>query len=173
METTELVDYGILQEVSDYRCHVCFGEGNVYIYRTEAGKKAIASGWYEERSATQEGIEGVTARGYPVPVDEIDGIRCVEIPVVCLRHLPITPKSPTTEKGKIAALTVTFMLRNGLLPLEIGAKDVGDQKMQVEGVDILVNSAFRIQVKCDWNGGRRGTGNLFLQTAECNPLRRF
>jgi hypothetical protein len=48
--------------------------------------------------------------------------------------------------------------------------------MQFEGLDIVVATRVRIQVKLDFRGGERelgGTGNLFLQTAECNPTRSY
>ena len=38
---------------------------------------------------------------------------------------------------------------------------------------IVVNGKWRIQVKCDYDAGPGGTGNLFLQTAECNPLKQI
>ncbi len=49
--------------------------------------------------------------------------------------------------------------------------------MQIRGVDIVVRGQWRIQVKCDYDAGRgkdgSGTGNLFLQVAERNPLKRI
>lgn len=54
------------------------------------------------------------------------------------------------------------------------AEESGDKSVQIAGTDIVVCCKKRIQVKCDSRCGERplGTGNLFLQRAERNPLRR-
>ena len=47
------------------------------------------------------------------------------------------------------------------------------ENVQIQGTDILVFSRKRVQVKCDYRCGDRplGTGNVFLQRAERNPLK--
>ena len=71
------------------------------------------------------------------------------------------------------------MVLNGLLPIPAIADNVREIDVQLLGGDVIIKpNAIRkdeivIQVKCDYDGGERelgGTGNLFLQVAESNPL---
>jgi hypothetical protein len=68
-----------------------------------------------------------------------------------------------------------LFLVHGRFPIEFDPKIVEGRGLQIEGMDIIVNCKVKIQVKCDFTGGRKplGSGNLFLQTAECNPLRNY
>jgi hypothetical protein len=66
------------------------------------------------------------------------------------------------------------MLRAELIPIPIAINIDNDESMQIQGTDILINSYLRLQVKCDYDAGDRkygGTGNIFLQTEECNPYK--
>jgi len=166
-----LIEYGIKQEQTDYRCHVCFGEWRIYIYKTADGRKAIESNAYASRSAKQPGVDHITALGYAVPVNHIPGIRGVEIPF-WRGHCPVTKDSSTSEKGRAAVRCIQAMLERGLMPISLGSSEVGNQKMQIQGTDIVIYCQLRIQVKCDWDGGFNGTGNLYIQTHELNPLGR-
>jgi len=111
-----LVTYGVEHEVSDWRCHVCFGEGAVYLFPTDSIKQVVDNRDFSIGEAGQPGVEGITGVGLLVP--------CAEIPDLCRVPIPqwMQAKTPVTRQS------------------------------------------------CDWNGGTSGTGNLFIQTAECNPL---
>lgn len=175
----DLVEYGIQNEGSHVRVHVCPTVRRVYVFPTECGKMAIETLKYQKKHGFQPGYEGPTAEGYPVPPEDIE--RCVEI---CLRDtswdsISFSLDDSTEEKGNKAVKLVKAMLRNGLLPLPAEGREVKDKDMQIQGTDILIkaNSLYheeiRVQVKCDYPGGRKelgGTGNLFLQVAECNPF---
>jgi hypothetical protein len=87
----------------------------------------------------------------------------------------------TSDKGRKAVELVAAMIRNGLFPLPyaVGQLDSDPAKdMQINGDDIIVDlgaNRVHIQVKCDFRGGDKalgGTGNLYLQVAERNPLKR-
>lgn len=170
---TQLHDYGILNEQSDYRIHVCPLAGKIYSYPTASGIDACLSGKHQKRSATQPGVSYATAEGFCVPIDSIPDIRCVSIPDSYLDRwfANVSRESTTTHKGNMAARLVARMLQTGTLPLPLYGKLVSNMRLQLDGVDILVDCRLRLQVKCDWRGGvgSNCTGNLFLQTAECNP----
>jgi hypothetical protein len=50
----------------------------------------------------------------------------------------------------------------------MGIYEVDDWEFQVRGVDLVLARRVTIQVKCDYNAGNAGTGNLYIQTKECN-----
>jgi hypothetical protein len=172
---TQLVEYGIQNEKSDLRAHVCVVAGRVYTYATEDGQAAIATGAFRTRDVKTHNI--VTARGYLVPPGRIKGCRWVDIPQVWRTHpaLKIEHSDSTGVKGERAAQIVRGLLIQNKFPLFAGTADmVSDEVLQVQGIDISVT--VRIQVKCDFRGGHRdagGTGNLFLQTHECNPFKQY
>ena len=65
------------------------------------------------------------------------------------------------------------MISLGLISLALSVAQVPEVDMQLNGSDLEIMHAKSIQVKCDWNAGHKelgGTGNLFLQVEECNPL---
>ena len=172
---TELVEYGIQNEDSDLRVHVCPTVRRMYIYSTSAGVAAIETGKYEKAAANTlvDGAWIKTAEGYLVPPDDIDGCVNVTIPEWMAAHF--SKDSSTTRKGALATRLVQRFCKEGWFPLPAGAIPVDDHRMQVSGIDlIIIGDRVKIQVKCDFRGGPRelgGTGNLFLQVAECNPLR--
>ena len=167
-----LREYGILQERTDYRAHVCFQDKCVYVYRTEAGVKAVLSGRFPKKPAGQPGVEGYTAEGYLVPPSGISGCQRIPIPGEWLQRMRCRREESTTVKGEKAVQIVQAMLRAGRFPVEFRPKAVTDLKMQVDGLDITVGCKLHIQVKCDYYGGESGTGNLYLQVAEANPLKK-
>lgn len=179
MSQAYLVDYGIQNEQSDIRVHVCPAVRRVYCYPTLDGLKIIKRGNYRLVPAFQPGWDAPTAEGYLVPPGDIPN--CVELKFRDLywNHLAFQKKESTSIKGEKAVRLVKFMLRHGFLPLPTRSQVIEDKDMQVQGTDILVKAKhlnykdLRIQVKCDFDGGRRdlgGTGNLFLQVRESNPF---
>ena len=92
----------------------------------------------------------------------------IEIPVEF--WIDIRENMTTGEKGRRAVELVANMLEAGKVPLEVKPQEVKDKALQIKGTDITVTSDTKIQVKCDYNSGHKGTGNLFLQVEECNPL---
>ena len=74
----------------------------------------------------------------------------------------------------LAVSIVAEMLKRQLIKLPVNIALIDDKNMQIRGTDILIQSKLCLQVKCDYLAGERqfgGTGNIFLQTAECNPRR--
>ena len=86
----------------------------------------------------------------------------------------------TSEKGDRAVDIVSAFLKSGRFPLWLEGEFVTDREIQITGTDIKVKGNWKIEVKCDFRASdERGqphpncTGNLYLQVAERNPLRRI
>ena len=171
---TTLVDYGIQSEGSHYRAHVAYVAQRVYVFPTASGKKAIDRGVYERAQAKTQGI--VTAEGYKVPTSHIDGLSEVFIPLSVYRQFKIEAWMPTGEKGRLATYIVATMMKDSLIPLPVVVDFTDDRALQIKGTDIIVGTSLHVQVKLDYYAGDKrsgGTGNLFLQVAECNPFRQY
>lgn len=165
-----LVAYGIQTEKSDYRIHVSPITRRVYVFQTEAGRKAIATGKHHKRLA-YTGSQA-TGEGYLVPPREIEGCKAIVIPEDQLPLLTGAASGNTSVRGDAAARVAYEMLQRGLVPIILEAKEITETQMQLDGVDITVSATCKIQVKYDEKAGPRewgGTGNLFLQVAEINP----
>lgn len=175
---TSLVNYGIQTEQSDLRAHVCVYAQKVYVYRTPDGVNLIQSGMYQAKPTYTAGI--ITALGCAVPVSSIPGVASVDIPQVWLDVLNFSERDTPTAKGEKAIKVVKGLLNKGRFPLlPLTVKEVDDRQMQIAGTDIHISLEMKvkIQVKCDYKGGVGDgmakyvcTGNLYLQTAECNPF---
>jgi len=171
---TKLVDYGIMHEESDIRAHVSVITGIVYVYPTAEAVELVGSGNYRMASAYTNGIE--TARGYLVPPGDIPHCREVPIPPKVLTAARFLEGDTTSQKGDKAVSIVKWLLRAGQFPLWVESEIIKDHEMQVNGTDIIVRINTRIQVKCDYRAGKKesgGTGNLFIQIAECNPYLQY
>lgn len=170
----ELFDYGIQTEDSDIRAHVSVTNRAIYVFQTSEGLLAVERHQPPERPAYQDGVRGATAIGWLVRPDWISGLRKVPCDNWPGWHRFLKPGLSTSDKGALAVECVTSALRSGAFPLWIEAEESGDKSVQIAGTDIVVCCKKRIQVKCDSRCGERplGTGNLFLQRAERNPLRR-
>jgi hypothetical protein len=84
----------------------------------------------------------------------------------------------STEKGKHAVDVAIEALRAGKFPLWVyDARETEQTNLQIKGTDLMLTVQWKIQVKCDYWAGRgddgQGTGNLYLQVAELNPLKRY
>lgn len=169
---TVLVEYGIQNEQSDLRAHVSVVTGLVYVFSTLAGQVAVATGGYRKVPVYTQGI--VTAEGYLVPPQALTGCRKAFIPQQYKDSIKATDS--TSQKGDKAVAIVLHLLRVGMFPLIAQALPVHAKDLQVSGTDILFAMQGRVQVKCDYAGGEikyGGTGNLFLQFAECNPFKQY
>jgi len=169
-----LVGYGIQTDGSHYRAHVGYVAQHVYIFPTKNGLRALEEYDYMERSVKTRDIE--TARGFAVPISHIEGIQEILIPLVVLAKYMIESYFATGIKGGLATEMVAEMLRRGLIPLPVLANLADGIDLQIAGTDIIIASSLHMQVKLDYKAGDRkygGTGNLFLQVAECNPFRQY
>lgn len=172
---TTLVEHGIQTENSHLRAHVCPLAHKVYVFPTQNALDAIASGRYPQRPARQPGIDVITAMGYLVPPFDIE--QCVGIALRPAVWDSISWDGSTRWKGRQATTLVMGMIRRGMFPIPAIGTEIEDQDLQIDGTDIIIRAgAIRqqdiiIQVKCDYPGGELpGSGNLYLQTEECNPF---
>lgn len=171
---TRLVEYGIHTEKSDIRAHVSVTTKSVYVYMTTSGVDAISNNdSYRKVPAYTGNI--ITAMGYLVPPADIPGCKRIVIPNDLLQNAKLTnPKETTTAKGNKAVYIVKEMLKRRLIPFSFDVAEITDEMMQISGTDIFIKAQAKVQVKCDWTAGPRelgGSGNLFLQIAECNPFK--
>ena len=167
MKNTKLIEYGIFQYDSDYCAHVGFVAAMIFLYETEYMKKFISSNSYRKAPAYQGNIK--TAEGFLVPWDKPDLIT-INLPILNKKY---SFCSDTSTKGQWAVDVVKHALRLGMIPFRFKVDEITDKDMQIKGKDIIAISTFSIQVKCDWKAGpmeKGGTGNLFIQTHECNPF---
>lgn len=170
----KLVEHGIQNEQSDVRIHVCVMVRRLYVFKTENGMAAIKTGLYKARPAFQmvNGVKRQTATGYVIPWNKIEGCTPVVLPEPLLKANPIHETDKPDIKGKNARVIAVRLLEDGRLPIPMKVNVVENTQQQIEGMDLVVDSKIRIQVKCDFRGGNRdlgGTGNLYLQIAEANP----
>jgi hypothetical protein len=175
----ELFDYGIQSEDSHVRAHVCPTVRRIYVYPTAKGIKALPNG--KEAYGYQPGVEGATAKGNLVKPFNIENCVSLQINDKAWTFINFKEGESTTEKGAKAVKLIVAMIRVGLFPLPAGIIiDPNVSKaIQIKGDDIYVwtqKSRVKIQVKCDFRGGEKnlgGTGHLYLQTAERNPLKKI
>jgi len=172
---TRLVDYGIQSCESEYTVHVCPKSGKVYVFRTQIGQELARTHLYLEKSVWTK-LPGnkrcETAKGYPVPWNHFAGIRFYDIPDDLLRTHGKLEKASTSQKGGWAEQVFQKMCEHGLIDHDTTSATVDDLDRQIRGIDVEVQAP-TYQVKYDGPGGHKefgGTGNLFLQTQECNPL---
>lgn len=181
LKNTKLVDYGIQTEQSDLRAHVCVNAGQVYVYPTKKGIEAVNNGNFRKIAVSQPGAAFVTAEGFLVPPSLIWGCIPINASWAMQRAGSIRYTDSTTTKGDWAVRVVRHLLNAGWFPFWGTPEVVAATEIQIQGIDVLVTSKARIQVKCDFDGGappkagrvgERVTGNLFLQVSECNPFGR-
>lgn len=170
----ELFESGICTERSDIRAHISVVNSTIYVFQTAHGIRAIERLSPPIATAGQPGVEGVTASGWKVPWNAIEDIRCVR-PVHWNQWCDFRETMSTSEKGKLAVRCVQYAMEMGRFPIWLLADEDDRESVQIKGTDILLFCKKRIQVKCDWRCGERprGTGNLFLQKTERNPLRLY
>jgi hypothetical protein len=172
---TNLVHYGIQNDKSDYRAHVCVNAKAVYIFETSKAAKLVKEKTFKKVTVFTDAIK--TATGFIVPWQDIPDLHVVSIPQNWMDKIQFSEDEQTTKKGEKAVKIVKGILKKGMVPIIMEGQEVEDTDMQVAGFDITINININIQVKCDYRGGgvkgRDTTGNLFLQISECNPFKRI
>ena len=171
MKLRELREYGIHTEESDVRAHVSVVNRTIYVFRTEFALAAFNSGQFREKDAFQPGFEQRTARGVLVPPDAIDDMRRLQFATWPYWDR-VDKEMSTSRKGKAAMKCVTDAMQGAIFPFWVKATGSTSRDIEIRGIDIIVSMNTRVQVKCDYAGGDKplGTGFLFLQKAEINPL---
>lgn len=170
----KLINYGIFEEESDYRIHVCPVVKRAYCYPTIPMKEMLRfnASVLQKRTARQGKL--VTAEGFIVPIQMIPELQEIQIPELLLVRHRFFEDDSTTKKGQKAVQISKALLEQGLVQIAVSVEEINDIELQIKGGDtqVIVNSGVIFQIKCDKNGGSKkhgGTGNLFIQTHECNP----
>lgn len=180
-----LYESGIQTENSDIRCHVSPVTRLAFIFRTAELLKLDLSK-YREAFGYQPGVRGVTGKGRLVPLRDIPDLRVVQWWVEPWWAGWPPKDGGTSEKGSRAVDVASRLMHAGRFPVWFStAVDSARIEVQRGGTDILLWGKWRVQVKADYDAGPkdgplvekypvcRGSGNLFIQTAERNPLKRF
>lgn len=172
----QLIEYGIQTENSDYRAHVGYKTQHIFVFPTKNGLKEVVK--FNNIGKRTVSIDGktITAKGYPISISSIEGMQSIFIPQDIYKKYTIYPDMATTIKGQLAVQIVFEMLKRTLISLPINVDIKNNKAIQIKGTDIVINSKLKIQVKCDFNAGDKkhgGTGNVFLQTDECNPYKLY
>lgn len=174
-----LTFYGIYQEHSDIRAHVSPVTKMVFAYRTKDMLEVIQQRKFKRREAYQDGVKWPTGYGLLVPYNlAVNQKKIVYVLDFANRYWwdNFSGSWDTARKGKYAVSVIRQIIIEGKFPLWIQPEFKTDVKTDIEGTDILVVGNWRIQVKLDQRAGPRekgGTGNLFIQTHEMNPLRKY
>ena len=171
----KLFEHGIMQDESDYRIHVGFRVGAIYVFPTESGKAAVRSGKYPVKYAGQQGTSLTTSQAIIPSWRELRGVKEIKIPDGLLQAANCKKSESTSIKGKKAVMIVQAMHQMGLIPIRFTITEIKSESMQIKGVD-MATKPITLQVKCDFECGDKskgGTGNLYLETHECNPLGRI
>ena len=169
----ELFEYGIHTESSHVRAHVSVVNATIYAFPTHRGVEAILRERPILRLAFQDGVAGATAEGWLVKVEWITDLRRVKF-YSWEGWKDFHERLSTRQKGVLAVRCVIEAMKRGRFPFWLDASEDERETVQITGTDILVFCKKRVQVKGDYRGGDSppGTGNLFLQKAERNPLKR-
>jgi len=169
-----LVKYGISEEESDIRAHVTLIGRQIVVFPTAEIVRLIGETQYREATATQPGVNGqITARGYVVPITDIQRLAIVRSDKYPWPTQKQYDDMSLSNKGDIAVQAVCAAIRANRFPLWVSADIVSDIELDIRGMDITINARRRIQVKHDWGCWNGGTGNVFIQTHECNPLKQY
>ena len=171
MNNKQLINYGITEEESNFRIHVFPKSNNLYLILTKELKELIKVKNYKIVSVYTNNI--VTAQGYLVPIKDINYLpSTLEIPLAQswndIKKQIGKGDLDNSEKGFIAETVAQWSLISFFkIPFDSIKNATKDE--QLKGIDFKIN-AETFQVKCDYNGGEKGTGNLFIQINECNPF---
>lgn len=179
METNQnkLFAYGIQNEESHLRAHVCPIVRRIYVFPTKNGLAVLSDGI--ETMGYQNGVLGATASGFRVKPFDIPKCVSLQINTTAWDNIKLDKNESTSIKGQKAVRLVVAMIKAGVFPLPLGCIVDANLKKSIEikGNDIFVwtvKDRINIQVKCDFPGGEKelgGTGFLYLQTAERNPFK--
>ena len=172
----QLFDYGIHNEASNIRAHVGVLAKTLFVFPTVCAVRVMPG--FAKKGARQPGVNGITAEGYCVPPAAIPNLR--RLAIAEERLVGFDDDLSTSEKGNRAVAIVTAFLKAGRFPLWLEGDFVTDPEIQITGTDIRVRGNWKIEVKCDYRASDtygkphwNCTGNLYLQIAERNPLRRI
>lgn len=169
----KLYQYGIEEEQSDIRAHVSLPGRCVTVYKTADMVTLIQSRNYRQKFATQPGVDFPTAQGWLVPIGDIQPQYVLTSELYPWRNYNHGDMN-LGQRGDMAVQCVRAFIVSNKFPLWVCGHINDDKELDIQGTDIVVSARRRIQVKYDWlaySKDKGGSGNLFIQSHECNPLK--
>jgi len=158
-------EHGIVTDQCDWRVHVAPLACKLFVFRPSEAVKVLHLG--KRVNGFQNGVQGATSIGVLLPPQTLPGLFKIDLD----SNYGYSTEWSTSEKGCWAtAVTITHL----------GGTFVQELELQYKGVDVVGSRIGSLEVKCDERASfakglphPRCSGNLFLQLAERNPLRRF
>jgi hypothetical protein len=160
----------------------------IIVFSTTNAVAAMDAGYGKPKGAGQSGVKGKTSAGIAMPIEHIDGLCCYSLNEWIwskgdngwewMESNASWLMKDTNAKGRCADQCVQFAAAHGAMGFPpCKPKVTSNMKQQISGSDMVLTiegEDIVIQVKCDWKSGKRpkGWGNVYLETAEANPLRR-
>ena len=155
---TGLVEYGIEDETTDYRAHVCPLVRRVYVFETKSGIEAVkesglesvavysacAKHWGHKPDCPICSGKGkvLTALGFPVPVTTIPGVVEVSLPREWWEKAGIDESQSTSEKGDRAVRIVAGMIKTGRFPFMVSQEFITDRDIQISAFGRVSGGGF-------------------------------
>lgn len=177
---TKLIEYGIRQEKTDYRIHVC-GLSNVcYVFETAKMVQYLNVNEDKLRQVDVKTYGVITAKGYLVSIANFLNLGIGKeyiLPSYIWKN--VSEKDSEKNKGVWAVGITKKAIESNIIVFNFVVKEETNIVKQIQGQDLLiVNNELKVQVKCDFRAclkqqHERGTGNLFIQTWECNPTKQY
>lgn len=174
-----MTTHGPLTEIATWRAHCSPVTQRVFLFRNADLRTLLDARLYQGRPFQRKqiflslrGHRTQTAEGWLVPWRLVPGIQAFPLPPLWWHKFQIG--ASTSAKGARAVEVFEAAVHCGCIPPLRGqimrAATVDEQKA---GADLWCDAGY-VEVKCDWLAGDRedgGSGNLFIQEREINPLR--
>lgn len=177
---TKLVKYGIEEENTDYRIHVCGLTNICYVFETKKMIDYLKITKQKLREIEVKTYGVVTAKGYLVSIADFLNLGIGKeyfLPSYIWKS--IGSNECEKNKGIWAVGIAKRAIEHNVIFFKYIVKEESNVVKQIQGQDLLiVNNEIKAQVKCDYRACLKannsfGTGNLFIQTWECNPTKQF
>ena len=171
---TTLYPHGINSEVAQWRAHVAIPCRQIFMFPTSKAISLITQNGYPLTNAYQKNITYATAQGYLIPIRDF-GASLQRTPIPFDISLPTETQLEqydTSQKGRLAANVVMLMLQRGAIAIATKWEcETPTYQQDKSGIDLIICSKILLQIKCDLKICK--TGNLYIQTAEANPLKKY
>lgn len=171
---TTLYPHGINSELAQWRAHVAIPCRQIFMFPTKKAVELIAKNGYPLTGAYQINISYPTAQGHLIPVRDFGpSLQRTAIPLdIALPTELQLDQYDTSQKGRLAADVVIRMLQRGIISMStMWECENPTYQQDRSGIDLIICSKILLQIKCDVKICK--TGNLYIQTAEVNPLKKY
>ena len=169
-----LYEYGIMQYEADFEIHI--SSIHAFFFPISEGRNIVNRKIGKERYVTvkYKAREIITACGRIPPFEAFCELQRVKIPEHIKEKIGWPPSKWDDEslKGRLAKQIADEMLKEGYFKIPMRRLgDVTRKGEQILGKDQISWGTYVFQTKCDLPADY--TGNLFIQTHECNPFGKY